>query len=327
MLAVIKAAKNKFTRNNTKIVKAKEGKTRIRILPVPVVGSPVSVPGQFWLESAVHWIKTEKGGKPVAVVGNSEVVYGTPSPIDAAIERAIRSASSDEDLEIMKEWKAKKSVLVNAIVRSGVDKSDDPVPFELTPTTFAAILSQIEEYESDHGNILDPKNGFDFTIERVGKGFDTKYTVMPHPSAPPVPKGALEKAVDLFKMVETEYFRGDETKALTAIGNMTGLSMVGLAAPSPRATALLTSAAARVVDAEVEEIAAEIVEAAEEKAAAKVEEDDEAALMAKLAALKAKKAAEVKVKKVEVAEKPADDFGAALDDAAVSKLLDELDTI
>ena len=254
-LALIKGAKNKYSRNEGEIKKPRDGKTRIRVLPVQV-GGPLAQPGQFWLEYGVHWIKTEINGKPVAVVGNSEIVYGKTSEIDRAIEAAIKGAVSDDDLKLMKDWKAKKGILLNVEIRSGPDASTDAVPFELTPTTFGQLLSMVEEYAPEHGNILDYKTGFDFVIERTGKGLETRYTVMPMPGAKPVAQATIDKAVDLFALVEKQFFRGDEPKALNAIANMTGVRLTPAIAGSASTTGLLTGSSGRVAGAVIDEEAA-----------------------------------------------------------------------
>lgn len=230
-LAMIKSQKNKYSRNTSRTVKLKEGKTRIRLLQA----NPTA---KFWADLGVHWIKPEKGAKPIAVVGCHDHVHGTPCPVCTMIEKCMKSAVDDESLGIYKDMKTKKSVLVAALIRSGEDKSDDPVILELTPTTFGNILSMIETYADDYGNVLDPKTGMDFTIERKGKGLDTEYTVMPNPKSDPVPKGVLEKMPDLDEFIEKEFFRGEETKALSALSQMSGLTSPGL--PGAARPSLLT---------------------------------------------------------------------------------------
>lgn len=238
LLAMLRGAKNKYSRNNGKIVKLKEGKTTVRILQ-PDPAKP------FWADLGVHWIKPGLNEKPVAVVGCHDAVHEAPCPVCTAIEQAKKSAIDDESLKIIKEWDARKSVIVNALVRSGSDASDDPVILELTTGTFGSILSVLEEYAGEV-NVLDPEEGIDFTIERSGKGFDTRYTVMPAVKSKPVPKGAMEKTFDLKEFIEKEFFRGEETKAINNIASITGTSVKSLL--GPRGTALLTSPAASVVE-------------------------------------------------------------------------------
>ncbi|SER28678.1 hypothetical protein SAMN05216548_114106 [Faunimonas pinastri] len=293
LAALVKGAKNKYSRNNSRSVKLKEGKTTVRILqPKP--------DEKFWADLGVHWIKMEKNGKPVAVVGCRDVVNDEPCPICQAIEKAAHAATDDDSLAIIKEWKAKKSVLVNALIRSGSDASEDPVVLEMTPTTFGTILSMAEQY-GDETNIFDAKTGIDFVIERKGKGLDTEYTVMPSLKPNPVPASALEKCVDLDEFIEKEFFRGDETKALNAITQMTGISVPAIGRST---SALLTSAAASVAE-EVEETPEVVATPATAKATV------------------------TKPKPAPVEEaKPAskgDDFGAVIDEEDMDSILSELE--
>jgi len=352
LLALVKGAKNKYGRSEGKAIKPKEGKTTIRILPFQVEGGE---PGQFWFETGVHWIKTETNGKPVAVTGCHAVVYSTPCPVCAAIEAAKPSAVSDEDVKLIKDWNAKKGVLIQVLLRSGSDASEDNVQImELTPTTFAQVMSIMEEY-AEQQDITDIQTGMNLVIERSGKGLDTKYQVMTTPSSKPVPKATMDKCIDLKAFVEKEFFRGEDVKALTAISNMTGISLTGITAP--RTSALLTSSAARVAGSEVTSKPAEPVVPAPSAADraelaaiaaleveddtppfvvdAPAEDDEEAAMVAQLAAMRAKKAAAVAKPAVaakapapkKVAPAPAPEPEDTLSEDDVASVLAELDNI
>jgi hypothetical protein len=229
LLAALKGAKTKYS-NNAKAVKLKEGKTTIRIL---------ATPGVFWREVGVHWIKGGEKEKPVAVVGCYDATKNEPCPICAAIAKASAAAVSDGEVKMIADWKAGKGVLVNALIKDGPSKSDMAQVLELTPTTWGAIAGMMEEYEVTHGiNVLDPIKGRDFVIERAGQGFNTKYTVIPSPVETPVSPAVFEKLHDLDQWIEANYFRGDHTKALLAMGNFSGMALAGpsagpaLAAPA-----------------------------------------------------------------------------------------------
>jgi hypothetical protein len=234
MMALVKGAKNRYSRSNSKFVKLKEGKTRIRI---------IATEEKFWQDLGVHWIKTEIGGKPVAVVGCHDLVKDEPCPICAAIEKAMKAATDDETVNLVKEWKTKKSVLVKAIIRDGADASPDPQILELTPSTFGTIVSMIEEYGTEV-DPLSPTEGIDFVITRSGKGLDTRYEPIPALKSTPLTKDQIAKAkeINLLEAVEKEYFRGEENKALNAIGQATGITLA--IAPPARAAGLLTSTVA-----------------------------------------------------------------------------------
>ncbi|TXM96262.1 hypothetical protein FV222_18650 [Methylobacterium sp. WL103] len=238
MMKLIKGAKNRFSRGGGKTVKIKEGKTTVRILQTEL---------QFYRELGVHWIKDE-AGKVTAVVGCSDVVYGRPCPIDAAIEKAAKVASDDAMVKLIAEWKTRKSVLLKALIRDGSDGSPDPQILEVTPTTFGSIMAMVEEYGSDT-DPFDADEGMDFIITRSGKGKDTEYKVMPKlKGAERVTKDQMAKAkeLDLDAFIEKEFFRGDENKALTSISEIAGISLA--IAPPARAAGLLTGKSASVAD-------------------------------------------------------------------------------
>lgn len=309
LLAMLRGAKNKYSRNTGKLVKLKEGKTTVRILQ-PDASKP------FWADLGVHWIKAGPNEKPVAVVGCHDIVHSAPCPVCTAIEQAKKSAVDDESLKIIKEWDSRKSVIVNALIRSGSDASDDPVILEMTPTTFGSILSVLEEYVSEGIDILDADEGQDFVIERSGKGLDTRYTVMLAPRSKPVPKGAMEKAVDLKEFIEKEFFRGEETKAINNIASITGTSVKSLL--GPRGTALLTSPAASVA----EEVPAPTSTYSEVDPP--FEPDEPKAEPVKPAATKPAAAKPAPAAEDKPQPEAKDDFGGAISDDELDALLGEL---
>lgn len=251
LLAKIKQKKAQYSRSVNKTVSIKEGKTRVRLFMAPNMVNDAHPFGERDL--GVHWIKTSRTGKPVAVVGCQEIVYDKPSLLNPIIEKAADAAVDDETLAVIKEWKARKQVLINAIIRDGADASENPQILQLTPTTFGNILSILESYiEDGRTDVLDPKTGIDLIIQRSGKGFDTEYTVMVAPSSKPINPAVMDNALDLDEFIANEYFKGEENKAIAAMTAMVGLSS-GPALASSRTTAALT--AARPVE-EVVEVAA-----------------------------------------------------------------------
>jgi hypothetical protein len=309
LLKLVKSSKNKHTRAG-RSVSLGEGKTTIRVLANPD-GS------QFWADLGVHWIKTELKGRPVAVVGCHDEVYGQPCPICTAIAKATEAATSDEEIALIKEWKASKTVIVNALVRSGSNKSDEPQIVELKSSVWGQISGMIAEYMEADKDLLDLKDGQDFVVERRGRGQnDTKYTVMLAPKSEPVKKEVLDQLHNLKEWIESNFFRGEETKALTTIAQVTGVSVNGIAKlAGPARSALLTKPATVVEDAEVAEVAEALVEAESETVVEEVVEEtkaetDEERELREFREFKAAQAA----KKAE-----ADKAAAALNAAAVKK--------
>lgn len=248
-MALLKGAKNKYSRGIGKTIKLKEGKTKIRILRGEA---------KFWRDLGVHWIKPDEKAKPVAVIGCHDHTYDQPCPVCTAIDKAKKSATDDDTLKLYDSWKARREVLLNALVLDGPDASPDPQVLSLTPTTFGNLISLIETYADADQDALDLANGIDFIFERRGKGFDTEYQVMAAPISKPVAKSVLTKLVNLDEFIEKEFFRGDETKGLNAIASISGIALA-LPAPS-RSAGLLTGKPA--LDTEVEEAVVAEIEAA-----------------------------------------------------------------
>lgn len=268
MQALLKNARNKYqSRGAAKVIKPKEGKTRIRVLPGP---TPEDL---FYADLGVHWIKASATGKPLAVVGCHEKVHDQPCAICSAIETAIQSATDTETENLYKSWRSRKSGLMNVIVRDGPDKSDLAQIMEVPATVMEKIIGNIQTYADDDIWALDENTGVDFVVERRGKGFDTEYSVTVPPKSVPVTQAQLDSRHDLAAHIEREHFRGEDQKALNAIAQITGVTanLNTTALSNGRATqaALTSSVAQGAEDFEQEDVQFE-VEAPKPRAAAPV---------------------------------------------------------
>lgn len=244
-----KANKYKQTGNAKKL---KEGRNVIRVIaPKPGEAPWVKEEMAIYRDLGVHWIKMSKDGKPVAVVGNSEICYDRPSEIAAAVDAAIASAYDEDSKELYQSWKARASVLVNL-----VDRTDDTVDvWELPKGVWGSIMDLWNLYAEQDFDIFDNQTGLDIAINRSGKGLNTKYDVQAMPVVPGKPFKAVtldqvQGAKDLDAFIESNYFRGDEQKALNAIAQVSGIVIPRLGAPVTP-TAALTSPAATVADAPI----------------------------------------------------------------------------
>jgi len=253
--ALLSQSKAKYSSNNTKTIKPKDGRNTYRLL---VPNAEWVKNGKFWADLGLHWIKSDPDGKPLAVVGDCEVVYGQYSPINAMIQAAIAGANYNEDAKKLYEsWKSRKSILVNVLDRS--TNSDQPEILEITPTTFSSILEQIELYADSGVDILDPVHGMDIIITKSGKMLNTKYEVAVAPQVPgkasaPVTPAQLAACNDLQKFIADNYFRGEEEKAMNLISQFSGV--VAPNAPAAlgttrTATPALTASSAVVEGAQV----------------------------------------------------------------------------
>jgi len=226
LLELVSKGKNKYAGSTGKALKPKEGLNTYRIIaPTFDVAPWVGAGGQFWADLGVHWIKADENGKPIAVVGDCDTVYQQPSVLNSAIDMAISSAIDEQSKKLYESWRARKTVLINVIDRD--DKSNpNPQVLELTTTTFHKVLELIQLYAQNDQDITDPVKGVDIVIRRSGKGLNTEYQVMVSPGiSQPVPAEVVAKAVDLQAYIETNYFKGDEQKALNAITQIAGIAL------------------------------------------------------------------------------------------------------
>lgn len=269
---MVSGAKNKYSGGSGKTIKPKDGRNTYRLLaPTPAQAPWVPASGQYWADLGVHWIKADKNGKPLVVVGDCDTVYQQPSPLNTAIEMAINSAMDEESKELYQDWKPNKSVIINVLDAS---MGDDPQPLELTPTTFGKVMDLINIYDDAGQDITHPLTGVDIIITKTGKGINTKYDVAVSPApSKPIAADVLGRTIDLHAFIAQNYFRGEEQKALNAIAQIAGVAVPALTGPSGAAgartpTAALASPAAAVAGASVDDAAAVAAEAARKAAVA-----------------------------------------------------------
>jgi hypothetical protein len=246
---MVSSAKNKYKNSGGDTVKPKEGRNTFRIIaPTPEQASWVPASGQFWADLGVHWIKADEAGKPIAVIGDTEIVHQRPSVISTAIGMAIESAMDETTKKLYESWQSRKSILVNAIDRA----SNEVVVLELTPTTFGKFLELYEIYADAGQDIGDINSGIDVVLTREGKGLNTKYDLQAAPGvSQPVTPDQLAACKNLQEFIESKFFRGEEQKALNAIAQIAGVAVPALPGASgvSTPTAALTSDAASVAPA------------------------------------------------------------------------------
>lgn len=258
----------KYKGGNSKLSKLKDGRNVIRLIaPAPGAVAWVGEDGKFFRELGVHWIKPEANAKPIAVVGSEEICYQRVSALAAAIDMAIANAYDEDTKKLYEEWKARKSIIVNIVNR---DANDEVQTLELTPTTFGKIMDLVNLYDESGVDVLDPTVGMDLVITKTGKGLNTSYDVAAVPLAPgktfkPVTAEQINQAENLDDFITTNYFRGDEQKALNAVATIAGIQIPQIGKASTP-TAALTSQAA-TVDTSVMETAAQPATAAPAAAA------------------------------------------------------------
>jgi hypothetical protein len=249
MMKLVSQAKNKYAGNGGKTAKPQEGRNTYRLIQ-KLFGEDL----RFWRDLGVHWIKPALDAKPVAVVGCESIVYDRPSVIATMIDKAIMDAVDEDSKKLYEEWKARKSVLVNVVNR----KDDSQEVLELTPTTFGKVLDLVQLYGAEGQDILDHTEGFDIVITKTGKALNTNYDVAIAPTAPGKPhkaitKDQVDRATNLDDFIASNFFRGEEQKALNAIAQISGVNVPNLRALNGTATptAALSAPSASVQGAAV----------------------------------------------------------------------------
>jgi hypothetical protein len=207
--------------SNLRTMKPQPGRHTYRILPtwrlntMPEEAAKEAQP--FWHDFAMHWVRTEKNGKPTAYIC-LEKTFGADCPVCSAIGRGISASNDDETVELLKDANASQKYLFNVLHRSSTDKPNEVQVLEVGNKIFEQILEFVTEY----GDITDLADGLDLIIVREGSGLDTKYTVMPAGKSKPVDKGVMEQIFDLDAVVKQE----NETKLNLALDNLSKVSGV-----------------------------------------------------------------------------------------------------
>jgi len=217
-------------------VKPPPGKSRWRILP----GWREGRGDIFFHDWSQHWIKDAEG-TVVAVIVSERETFGREDPTADALEVAIRAATDDKLIKLLKEMKGKRRVLVNAVRTDGSDANPKVAKLmEMPSTVFDAFLNILQERLTEEGgvNILDPDTGKDVVITRTGSGFDTEYAVNDVSRSTKVDPDALASRIDIDAWIENERTRGLSKIALVAPTLRTllsGASPAALAIPSASA--------------------------------------------------------------------------------------------
>lgn len=233
LLAAKKASIDASKRPNSK--KLPMGRSRIRVLPSWRAGDL-----QFWHDYGQHFIKDSLGDMK-AVYICSERTFGRPCEVCAAISVAGKSVTNDALLQTITEAKASGRVLINAL---HIDGPTPTVPevFEIPPTVFEQIVGLGDLYIKDDIDVFSLDGGFDLSVERVGSGLSTKYTVLTVPKSTTVSPDVMKKVQDLDKYVMQENEQ-NRVRAITEVR-----SVAGLLGNSPVGAPLLSQTTANLLD-------------------------------------------------------------------------------
>lgn len=232
LMGKLQAAQKTLVKNE-KPVTPKIGVTEIILLP----GWRKDDPEEFWREFGAHYIKV--GGKISGFYPCDDIIYGKPCPVCAKLQEVARSSNSDEVNQFIKDSRANRQYLVNAIVIG--DNNNEPVVMALSKTVFEQLITQLAGGWGQA--VFHPETPKTIQINRTGTGFDTKYQVVVTPREFPLPPNTLNKLKNLDEYVDQ---RTDQllNKAVQAISSGSGNPTLAIEAPfqnepvdvTPRAT-------------------------------------------------------------------------------------------
>jgi hypothetical protein len=197
--------------------KPPQGKSRWRILPSWKKDGDET----FFRDFGQHFIKGEDGNVK-AVYTCDAVTNGEACDVCNAIQQAAEYAASDAEQKQIKDMRASKSMLFNAIHRDG-ENPDKVVILGVSANLASDIMSVLEDFlDETEEDPLSLDKGTDVVIERTGSGFDTRYRAQVALKSKPVDKAVLSQLHDLDAYV----MDNDEgrLRALSAVSAVTGVA-------------------------------------------------------------------------------------------------------
>lgn len=246
LLDLINAKKQQIDagkRSNAKRIP--DGRSRLRILPSwRVDGNQLD--NQFWHDYGQHFIKTV-GANGIETVAATYIcvdrTHGRSCDVCKAIAEAAGSVADDALAKVITGAKASARTLVNALHIDGATPTVSEV-FEFPPTVFEQFIGLMQLYLLEGVNILSLQDGFDISVERTGKGLNTKYTVAAAPKSTAISVDVLTKLTDLDKYVAQE---NDSNKA-RAISEVRGIAGLLGSAPAIGSRTALPASTANLLD-------------------------------------------------------------------------------
>lgn len=184
------------------LVSFKEGKTRIRFLPVG--------DNDFAFMATQFYLGKEIGGFI------SPATFGEPCAVYEAYTK-LNKSSDDDDRELAKSFRPREKPLAPIIKYKDekgkeVDTEKGVALAILTQDNYTELIDWMLD-EDDYGDFTDPKTGYDVKINRTGSGqYDTKYKLMKCDSSK-LPKEFAGKTYDAEEMVRKLVISYEETEA------------------------------------------------------------------------------------------------------------------
>lgn len=200
----------------------------------------------FYHDFGQHFIKNA-ADEIQAIYPCLNKTYGEPCPVCAGLATALRQSPDEETTEVLKKAAASGTYLLNVLELDGRE-ANTPQILEVKKTVFGQILDMMNDWGTA---IFDPENPQIITINREGKGLNTKYTVQISAKKIAMPADAYKNLNNLDDYVR-QANEEQEKRAIAAINGVAGLIS---SAPKTTASAMLGRSTSAESATTVEDVA------------------------------------------------------------------------
>lgn len=169
---------------------AKEGENLIRVLP--------GVKGKSFYRELHYHNKLVDSQTNVLC---PKLTLGGDCPICEFRDKLLATAK-ESDIDIIKLLKPYRRFYVNMVAVE--DTSKGVMLYGMPMTVFRDMLSYF--MDPDWGDLTDPENGYDVTIERRGTGLATKYFTRAKKKSTPVDNSLLSHIIDLDELMHMKSY-------------------------------------------------------------------------------------------------------------------------
>lgn len=207
-------SKQDAIKQRAKTIKPNPGSNRYVLL----AGWRDGQPEIFYHDFGQHFIKNA-ADEIQAIYPCLNKTYGTPCPVCAGLANAIKQSPDEETAEVLKKAASSGSFLLNVLELDSKDSAGTPQILEVKKMVFGQILELMEDWGTA---IFDPENPQIITINREGKGLNTKYSVQISAKKHVMPPKVYESLNNLDDYVRQEN-EEQEKRAIAAINGVAGL--------------------------------------------------------------------------------------------------------
>jgi hypothetical protein len=167
------------------------------------------------------WIK-DFDGNVLAVVGDRKITFGEDDVVRNLVYKALTAAKSDGQRKHYKEMLASSRVLVNGLVLNDPEVDpNEPQILEFSEAQFTGpITAMLIKAEEEGDDILSLEKGFNLTVGKSGKGFDTKYEFTLARRSSKVDPAVMDKINDIDAFIRAKFADGE--RAVNAIKSLIG---------------------------------------------------------------------------------------------------------